>query len=395
MNLLKEKIEQQEEGFEDWKFLPMYLLCSVGLGNLWMLPEFVVQYGVAFLLVYGVFLLVLGKKLLRSELFLGLRYPTGVGNALNDGRFSDAQKKIFFYGSLLISFACAVVCAVVASWMLKYFYHSAAGILGTLSTADSFRYYFDATLMSNQIYQGLTAVLLGLVLWYRPQQKLSYKVSYCVAWISLIFVVILAAYVSLRFIFSDKQSYLTNYFHLESLLNPFTWLAALGQALFSLCLVGGCGLGFGSRLADVDMVAKRAKTCTLAVAGSGVVSLCLLLPLFAETGTGGLLFVHLPYALRGLPFTSAVLVCFFAILVVASMTALHLLLKEPLRVFQIYLPRFPAVLLLCGLVLVGGLLLSDVWFWLNLIVAILCPVGGLVLAISFAFLSKSETEKTS
>lgn len=97
--------------------------CAVGLGNVWRFPFVVGQNGgAAFVLVYLLFLAILGFPMLTAELALGRAARQGVSGALRNlaaeryRRFWSVAGFVIFAGNFLLM----IYYTDVAGWLLKY-----------------------------------------------------------------------------------------------------------------------------------------------------------------------------------------------------------------------------------------------------------------------------------
>jgi NSS family neurotransmitter:Na+ symporter len=104
-------------------FLMLAAGCAVGLGNVWRFPFVVGQNGgAAFVLVYLLFLAVLGFPMLTAELALGRAARQGVSGAMRrlaverHRRFWSITGVVIFAGNFLLM----VYYTDVAGWLLKY-----------------------------------------------------------------------------------------------------------------------------------------------------------------------------------------------------------------------------------------------------------------------------------
>lgn len=125
----------------------------------------------------------------------------------------------------------------------------------------------------------------------------------------------------------------------EALLNPTTWVYALGQAFFSLSLAGCGTLVYGSYLKrDVDVV-DAAKNVAIFDTIAGLVSACVVVPaVFAfglDVSSGPpLLFITLAQVFQEMPFGGVFAVILFVAVVFAAITSLMNLFEAPVEALQ-------------------------------------------------------------
>ena len=130
----------------------------------------------------------------------------------------------------------------------------------------------------------------------------------------------------------------------EALLNPTTWVYALGQAFFSLSLAGCGTLVYGSYLKrDVDVV-DAAKNVAIFDTIAGLVAACVVVPaVFAfglDVSSGPpLLFITLAQVFQEMPFGNIFAVILFAAVVFAAITSLMNLFEAPVEALQAQLDK--------------------------------------------------------
>ena len=97
--------------------------CAVGLGNVWRFPFVTGQNGgAAFVLVYLVFLALLGFPMLTAELALGRGAKKGIAGAFAALAPSRLTKVWGFWGTLIFAgnFILMIYYTDVAGWLVKY-----------------------------------------------------------------------------------------------------------------------------------------------------------------------------------------------------------------------------------------------------------------------------------
>ena len=104
-------------------FLMLAAGCAVGLGNVWRFPFIVGRNGgAAFVLVYLVFLALLGFPMLAAELAIGRAARQGISGAMRElaaekhRRFWSVAGRVIFAGNLLLM----IYYTDVAGWLIKY-----------------------------------------------------------------------------------------------------------------------------------------------------------------------------------------------------------------------------------------------------------------------------------
>ena len=179
----------------------------------------------------------------------------------------------------------------------------------------------------------------------------------------------------------------------EALLNPTTWVYALGQAFFSLSLAGCGTLVYGSYLKrDVDVV-DAAKNVAIFDTIAGLVAACVVVPaVFAfglDVSSGPpLLFITLAQVFQEMPFGNIFAVILFAAVVFAAITSLLNLFEAPVEALQaqLGLSRAVSVGIVAVIAVAVGLFLengSSVSDWMDVISIYVIPVGAFLAAVMF------------
>ncbi len=104
-------------------FLMLAAGCAVGLGNVWRFPFVVGQNGgAAFVLVYLLFLALLGFPLLTAELALGRAARRGVSGAMRELAAARRRKFWAVLGAVIFAgnFLLMIYYTDVAGWLFKY-----------------------------------------------------------------------------------------------------------------------------------------------------------------------------------------------------------------------------------------------------------------------------------
>ena len=99
---------------------------AVGLGNFWRFPyELGQNGGAAFLIIYIIFVILIGMPIMMSEFIIG---RMGQRNAVGAFKQLDPQGKWWIIGvmGVITSFLIMGFYSVVAGWTMEYMYQAAA-----------------------------------------------------------------------------------------------------------------------------------------------------------------------------------------------------------------------------------------------------------------------------
>ncbi len=127
-------------------FLLISAGCAIGLGNVWRFPFITGKYGgAAFVLIYLVFLVILGLPVMITEFAIGRAGRKNIAGALL--ALEPEGSKWHLYGKLAIvgNLILMMFYTTVAGWMLAYFFYMVKGDLAGL-TPDQVGGFFGGML---------------------------------------------------------------------------------------------------------------------------------------------------------------------------------------------------------------------------------------------------------
>ncbi len=350
---------------EQWRSQRAFILATVGaavgLGNIWRFSYVAGENGGAtFLFVYLVCVLVVGIPIVIAELAVG-RHSRGDAVAairqIAPGGFWQIAGGLGILGSFLImSFYL-----VIAGWALRYFAGALDGSLWRVAGAQYGGYFetFIAGTFAPLFWQGAVMVAAATVVAAGVQNGIE-KLTGILMPVLAVIVVGLAIYgltlkggaQGLRFLFSPKW---------ELLARPDIYLAAMGQAFFSLSIGMALFITYGGYLAREHRIPGSA----LAVAGGDTLmaifaGMAIFPAVFAfglDPGTGPrLVFITLPQLFLSMEGGRIVGVLFFFLLsaaaISASISGLEVVTAYVLR--RLSLPRRTAAYLVGIAVFLAG-----------------------------------------
>ena len=110
--------------------------CAIGIGNVWKFPYMVGQYGGgAFVLLYLLFLIVLGVPVLTMEFSMGRASQKSVVRMYDPLEKKGSKWHLHGYVGMIGSYLLMMFYTTVAGWMLRYFVDTAAGKFEDLDAA--------------------------------------------------------------------------------------------------------------------------------------------------------------------------------------------------------------------------------------------------------------------
>lgn len=326
---------------EQWGSSTSFILATIGsaagLGNIWRFSYVAGENGgAAFLLAYVLCVLLLGVPLVLAEFSVG-RCARGDVVAAYAGGTSKSSWAAAGWLAVVAAFVLLSYYAVVAGWAYKYFVSYLFGTMSHLGRGDYGTYFgdfiarsFDAVLWQFLVVASTVGVVVAGV--KRGIEAMNKVLMPMLAAILLL----LAGYslslkggaAGLAFLFDPDWS---------ALMRPSVYLAALGQAFFSLGIGAGALLTYGSyaslktRLGPTVLVVAGGDTLFAIVAGIVIFPAVFAFGLDPAQGPT-LAFVTLPEVFRLMPGGSLFAIAFFLLLSLAALTSAVSLLEVPAAV---------------------------------------------------------------
>lgn len=365
---------------------------AVGLGNIWMFPYRLGQYGgAAFLIPYLFFVLLFGWVGLSAEFGIGRLAGTGTIGAYEYCFAARGKKKLggaLSWLPLMGSLGIAIGYAVILGWVLN----SLAGFVsGQLMSADPAPFFqAAASSFGNPIWHTAVVAVVCLVLIFGVSAGIE-RVSKVLMPLFFLLFLVLAAWVftlpgageGYRFLFVP---------HWEQLLRAETWIMAMGQAFFSLSITGSGMIVYGAYLKkDADIPGASLRTAffdTLAAMLSAVAIIPAVFAYGLDVARGpSLMFLTLPTVFQQMPMGQLFAVFFFLSVFFAGITSLINMFEAVVESWQSHfnLNRKLAVLLCSAITLGVGLFLEaepNVGQWMDFITIGVVPIGAVMGAVS-------------
>lgn len=295
---------------------------AVGLGNIWRFPYMAgANGGSAFIIIYLGFVFTIGLSVMIAEFAVGRK--TGLAAV---GAFKSINPNWTFAGILgvLSGFLIMGFYPVVGGWALAYVFKSVTGLLSDAGAiGDAFGGFISnpwQPLLWMALYMVMNIVIVakGIAGGIEKAGKVLMP--------ALFIMLILLAIRSITL--PNAMGGLTFLFKPDfSVVNGGTFLAALGQAFFSLSLGMGCMITYGSYLKKDQKLPNNAFIVTALDTSVALLAGIAIFPaLFAfgmEPAAGpGLVFVVVPTVFAKMGFLGVILsVIFFVSLTVAALTS--------------------------------------------------------------------------
>ncbi len=330
----------REQWATRWGFILAALGSAVGLGNIWRFPYLAGENGgAAFLIIYILCVVLIGAPVMMAEFMTGRRSQSDAVQSITK---IAPGKPWFLAGGIGVAAAFFILTfyGVIAGWGLKYLFSYLTGGLWR-PPADGYAGFFE-TFVSKPfepiIWQAIfMAVVIGIIyLGVKKGIELSSKIMMPVLGI---LVLILAIYSislegsseGLAFLFSPDWSAFTE---------PGVYLAAMGQAFFSLSLGMGVMITYSGYLSQQERLPSATGSIitfdTLFAVLAGVVIFPALFAFGGDPTEGpGLVFITLPEIFGSMGGFGAVIgFLFFFLFSVAALSSAISLLEVSVAYFM-------------------------------------------------------------
>ena len=394
-------MENRNKFSSKWGFIMACVGSAVGLANVWAFPyQLGANGGLAFLFPYLIFAYIFGRVGLAAENAIGRKYKSGpmvvykeAYKEKNMEKFGSVVRWLPMLGVGLL----AIGYAVVITYVLKALIDTITGsIFATNSTS-----WFD--MISNSDFKLVIPPLILMVLVYFAlvyETKGIEKTNKLIMPLFFILFLILALRVffldgamgGYKFIFS---------LDIGKLKSIKTWVAAMGQAFFSLSLVGTVMVVYGSYLPDDEDVIKASTITTGLDTLAAMISSFVMLPAcfaygFSPTSGPKLLFVVLPQALKEMPLGRLYGIILFLAIIFAGISSIQSMLETLTEAIEYKFPKLKRksiLIVLISIIYLVGIFIEPIskWGpWMDIVTIYILPVSGIIGAITWFWVIKKE-----
>ncbi len=368
---------------------------AVGMGNIWLFPYRVGQYGGgAFLIPYFIFVALFSYAGLSAEFALGRM--TGTGTA---GSFDFIFKRRGWKGGAIIGtlpllgvLGIAIGYSVVVGWVLRY---SAGAITGSVLAGNAQTYFDTLAVDFGSIPWHLAAVVLTALILILGVEGGIEKISKFM--MPAFFILFLIIAVRVFFLPGSEGGYA---YLLQPdwsyLLNPKTWIYAMGQAFFSLSINGAGMLIYGSYMKKDENIIKHSgytallDTLAALLAGFAILPAVFAFQIPLNSGPS-LMFVTLPQVFAQMPAGRIFAILFFISVFFAGITSLVNMMEACSEALssRLKLSRTWSVWIIAAVVFGVSLFLESLpkmGAWLDAVTIYVSPFGAVLCAVFIYFL---------
>ena len=135
--------------------------CAIGIGNVWEFPYIAGQNGGGlFVLIYLVFLLILGIPVLTMEFSVGRAAQRSPVRMYQQIEPKGSKWHIHGMAAMIGSYILLMFYTTVAGWMMRYFFDTAGGALSGLDAAD-ISVHFDSVLADAPMMLLFVAIVIA------------------------------------------------------------------------------------------------------------------------------------------------------------------------------------------------------------------------------------------
>ena len=363
---------------------------AVGMGNIWLFPYRVGQYGGgAFLLPYFLFVALFSYVGLSGEFALGRLTGTGAR-----GSFDYAMKSRGWKGGsvlgilpLLGVLGIAIGYSVVVGWVLRY---AAGSLTGSLLASQPDAYFEELAVSFGSIpwhfivIAATVAILvLGVTAGIEKISKFMMPAFYIFFLIIAVRVAFLPGAVEgYRYLLEPDWSYLLKF---------ETWVMAMGQAFFSLSINGAGMLIYGSYIKKSENLIRQSVMTAVLDTMAALLSGFAILPAVFAFGIApnsgpSLMFITIPRVFQQMPGGQVLSLFFFLSVLFAGITSLINMLEAVGESLSkgVKLPR-KAAMVVVGCVTFGVSLflesLPAMGAWLDAVTIYIAPFGAVLAAV--------------
>jgi len=316
---------------------------AIGLGNIWGFPIQVAQNGGgAFVFTYVVLTFLLAYPILMAELIIGRHAKKDTVSSMVAISSASTRPLAFMTGywgiltaSLILSFY-----AIVAGWMVAYFFSAIATLLGVNEVvqwlqnfSSSRNLVFCVSFYLLTIYIVANGVTAGIEKWSTRLMPML-----------IVLIVVLIAYIATQpGAMQGWKVYLQPDF--SQVFKPDLVISALGQAFFSLSLGVGTMMVYGSYISSKENLPKLGAAVAVIDIGIAFLAGLLVIPamyvalnngveIYSAAGklidSDGLIFTVLPALFDSMGGAGAIVaLLFFALMTIAAITSSISMLEVP------------------------------------------------------------------
>ena len=363
---------------------------AVGMGNIWLFPYRVGQYGGgAFLIPYFLFVALFSYVGLSGEFAFGRLTGTGARGSFDYAMKSRGWKGGSILGilPLLGVLGIAIGYSVVVGWVLRY---AAGSLTGSLLSSQPDAYFEQLAVSFGSIPWHFIVIAATVVILVLGVTAGIEKISKFMMPAFYVFFLVIAVRVAFlpgavegyRYLLEPDWSYLLKF---------ETWVMAMGQAFFSLSINGAGMLIYGSYMKKSENIIRQSVMTAILDTMAALLSGFAILPAVFAFGIApnsgpSLMFITIPRVFQQMPGGRILALFFFVSVLFAGITSLINMLEAVGESLSkgVNLPR-KAAMIVVGCVTFGVSLflesLPAMGSWLDAVTIYIAPFGAVLAAV--------------
>ncbi|NLD16829.1 MAG: sodium-dependent transporter [Tissierellia bacterium] len=384
-----------------WGFILACVGSAVGMANVWGFPYKLGENGgFAFLVPYLIFVVIFSYVGLSAEYAVGRRAKTGTVGAYEMAWRSGGKEgvgKIVGWIPLAGSMCIAIGYAVIIAYVLKGL---TASVTGEIMTIDPGPWFESFALQEFKVIPFHIIVVIGSLMTLLMGAESIEKTNKIMMPLFFLLFIIMAIRVAFlpgasegyKFLFTPNWA---------KLAEPMVWVAAMGQAFFSLSVTGSGMIVYGAYLPDSEDVVDGAKwTAVFDIIAATVAALVMIPAVFAynmdPAGGPGLLFVTLPTILQEMPFGQIFAIILFTAVAFGGISSIQNMFEVVLESLMYKfksLKRIPGIIGLAVICFGIGVFMEPIstWGpWMDFVSIYIIPIGATIGAFSWFWIMKKE-----
>ena len=382
-------VANRDQFTDRWGFILACIGSAVGMANVWAFPYRAAKYGGgAFIVAYLIIAIFLGMVGVAGEIAFGRWGRTGPLGTFRKA-LTERGKGLRDIGIIPIvgSLAIGIGYAVIIGWVLRYMVGAATG---SVMAADTGAYFGAITGNFGSVGWHMLGLVLALVVMVAGVSGGIEKINKVM--MPLFFVLFFIMAIRVAFLPGAVEGY--KYLFIprwEYLLNPDTWIYALGQCFFSLSLAGSGTVVYGSYLDEGEDVVTCARRIaifdTLAALLASMVVIPAVFAFGLDPSSGPpLMFITMPAIFQSIAGGRIISLIFFVAILFAGLTSIVNLFETPIEALQqrLGMSRRNASLLIVGVAALVGVFSENgnvVGTWMDAVSIYIIPIGALISAV--------------
>ncbi len=218
--------------------------CAIGLGNIWRFPYVTGKYGGgAFVLIYIIFLILLGLPIIVMEFSVGRSSRLSIAKAMHSLEKKGQKWHLFSYLAMAGNYLLVMFYTTISGWMLSYLFKMIRGDFNGLNNQQVQQTFQDLQASPQlSIFWMIVVVLIGFMVCLLGLQKGVEKITKLMmgSLLAVMLLLVIKSFTLPGFIEGIKFYLVPDFQKLmnEGIFNAI--YAAMGQAFFTLSVgMGG------------------------------------------------------------------------------------------------------------------------------------------------------------